>query len=145
MNIPDADAWGEKDSEDLPLVWAYNEFFGKSFSEAKALFSSNALNYQEDLEAMPTEPLNFYAPALAEYITSESARNDDLGASSFLRMVEWLHVSRPEALHPTISTLLLEAALVVAERQDFYGADRKIFGDFSAYILRLKELGANVA
>src|SRR5512145_1265569 len=100
MQIPSRADWGEIDKNDLDAKWAFDTFLGKSFSEAEAMFQSNALYYQEDLQSMPAIPLNFYAPALIKYITSERARGDSDGASSFLRLVIWILKTNRTVLSP---------------------------------------------
>lgn len=131
MPIPSRADWGEIDEDDIELQWTFNEFFGKSFSEAEAMFECNALNYQEDLVPMPAVPFNFYAPALANYITSLRAKGDSDGASSYLEMVLWMFKTRNEIIYPETKEMLLEAARQVANKQEFFGACAEIYGCFA--------------
>lgn len=131
MHIPNISDWGEIDEDDIELQWTFNEFFEKSFSEAEAIFESNALNYQEDLVSMPAAPFNFYAPALVKYITSEKAVGDCCGASSFLSMVSWMFKTRSHIIYPKTKQQLLIAAHHVANNQEFYEADEGVFGCFT--------------
>lgn len=130
MNIPSKDDWGEIDQNDLDAQWAFKQFFGKSLEEADRMSEENALNYQEDLESMPTTAFNFYAPPLANYLISERAAGDADGASSFLRMVIWMFKERSEVIYDEIRELLLRASEHVANRQAFYEADSSIYGEF---------------
>ncbi len=98
MKIPTISDWGRVDQDDLDAAWAFKQFSGKSFEEAEALFQSNALYYQEDLQSMPAKAFNFYAPALAAYLTSERAAGDSDGASSFLHTVIWMLETRHHCL-----------------------------------------------
>lgn len=128
---PSRSDWGKIDPDDLDANWAFKQFFGKSFADAEALFSGNALYYQEDLQSMPEVPFNFYAPALANYLRSPQAAGDSDGASSFLHMLCWMLESRPEVIAPETERMLLDAAQHIAENQGFYDADIDIYGRFS--------------
>jgi hypothetical protein len=91
MTIPTLRDWGEIDKDDLDAQGALKQFLGKSFLDAEALFAENALYYGEDLQSMPTAVFNFYAPALARYLTSDKSRGDCDGASrvSVGRLYAW--------------------------------------------------------
>ena len=128
LNIAD---WGEIDQRDLDAAWAYRQFAGKSFDDAEALFQSNALYYQEDLQSMPAAAFNFYAPALVKYLTSERAAGDSDGASSFLHTIIWMLKTRRSIIATETAKLLLSAADHIAKHQQFYDADVSIYGHFS--------------
>ena len=130
MQIPSRADWGDIDKNDLDAKWAFDTFLGKSFTEAEAMFESNALYYQEDLQSMPAVPFNFYAPAFIKYIISERAKGDSDGASSFLRLVIWLLKSNRKILNPEMERALVSAAEHVAQRQEFYDADVSIYDNF---------------
>jgi hypothetical protein len=130
MQIPSRADWGDIDKNDLDAKWAFDTFLGKSFTEAEAMFESNALYYQEDLQSMPAVPFNFYAPAFVKYIISERAKGDSDGASSFLRLVIWLLKSNRKILNPEMERALVSAAEHVAQRQEFYDADVSIYDNF---------------
>src|SRR5262245_5666719 len=130
MQIPLRADWGDIDKNDLDAKWAFDTFLGKSFTEAEAMFESNALYYQEDLQSMPAVPFNFYAPAFIKYIISERAKGDSDGASSFLRLVIWLLKSNRKILNPEMERALVSAAEHVAQRQEFYDADVSIYDNF---------------
>lgn len=144
MQIPSRADWGDVDKNDLDAKWAFDTFLGKSFTEAEAMFASNALYYQEDLQSMPAVPFNFYAPAFIKYIISERAKGDSDGASSFLHLVIWLLKSNRKILNPEMERALVSAAEHVAQRQEFYDADVSIYDNFVdlyAEIQRLAEGG----
>jgi hypothetical protein len=100
MRVPDRNDWGAIDESDLDAKCAFDQFYGKSADEAEAMFQRNALYYQEDLPSMPAVPFNFYAPQLARYITSERARGDADGASSFLHMVSRVLKTSRHTMYP---------------------------------------------
>ncbi len=131
MKIPSRDDWGDIDQNDLDAQWTFKQFFGKSFDEAEAMFQRNALYYQEDLQSMPATAFNFYAPALADYITSERASGDSDGASSFLHLVVWMFKARRAIMAPDIERLLVSASERISANQQFYEADVDIYGRFS--------------
>jgi hypothetical protein len=140
MQIPTREDWGQVNEADLDAKWAFDTFLGKSFAEAEAMFQENALHYQEDLQSMPRVPFNYYTPALIKYVTSERAKGDSDGASSFLRLIIWLLKSNREVISPGTEQQLLAAAAHVAERQDFYAADASIYDDFRDLYREIQEL-----
>ena len=140
MSQPTRADWGDIDETDLDAQCAFKQFFMKSFSEAEEMFQANALYYQEDLQSMPSAAFNFYAPALAKYITSERARGDSDGASSFLHMVVWMLKTARAAIAPEIETVLLDASRRIAKDQQFYGADVDIYGRFSEVCAEIQDL-----
>jgi hypothetical protein len=141
MNIPSRSDWGEVDEADLDAACALKHFLGKTFEEAEAMFARNALYYQEDLESMPPVAFNFYAPALARYLTSPRAEGDSDGASSYLRMLISVLKTRRELVMPETEKILLRAAVFVASNQAFYQADPNIYGRFADLIAELGDLG----
>ena len=131
MKKPNRADCGSIDSNDLDAEWAFKNFSEKSFDEAKAMFQDNALYYQEGLESMPSKALNFYAPALAEYIISDQAEHDSDGASSFLHMIVRMFKTRHEIISDETKHLLICVSEKVAGNQEFYDADLDIYGEFS--------------
>jgi len=140
MQTPSKIDWGNIDDNDIELLSSFKTFFGTSISEAEAIFQRNALFYQEELQSMPRIPFNFYAPALVNYITSDRARDDSDGASSFLNMVSWMLKSNRNVVEQETALMLLAAAEQVAGRQPFYGADPSIYGSFAELNARIQEL-----
>lgn len=145
MTIPDRADWGEIDENDLDANYAFKQFFGKSRSEAEQMFQRNALHYQEDLQSMPAEPFNFYAPVFAKYILSKNARGDSDGASSFLHLVAWMLKSNPDVMARETKTLLVDVAGRISRNQAFYDADEDIYGNFIEVYLEIKNLAGNCA
>ena len=143
LTIPTKADWGGEPAA-LEAEAAFENFFGKSFEEAEAMFQANALRYQEDLIYMPAAAFNFYAPAFAAYVTSEQAEFDSDGASTFLGLVDYMLRESPGVLAASTLKLLVDAAGVVAHRPEFYDADEGIYGSFPLRyerILRLAEGG----
>jgi hypothetical protein len=138
--IPTRSDWGEIPANDLDARDAFRSFFGKSFAEAEALFAKNALYYQEELQAMPAIPFNFYAPAFAQYVVSDRARNDSDGGSSYLDLVIWILQTRSQEVAAETKEMLVRAAEQVASNQDFYDADVDIYGRFSDLWARIRAL-----
>jgi hypothetical protein len=140
MEIPSRDDWGPINENDLDAKWAFETFLGKSFAEAEAMFERNALYYQEDLQSMPHVPFNYYAPAFIKYVTSDRAKGDSDGASSFLGLLLWLLKSNRAVMTPQTEQALVAAAERVAGRQAFYEADPDIYGDFADLYKEILEL-----
>jgi hypothetical protein len=137
---PTRSDWGEVDPGDLDAQWALEQFLGKSFADAEELFATNALYYGEALESMPAVPFNFYARALAQYLTSDKARGDADGASSFLHMLAWMLETRPEIIAADTKVKLMTAAEHVAGNQAFYEASVSIYKRFPEHLNRIKRL-----
>lgn len=142
MRTPSEADWGEVDERDLDAACAYEQFLGKSFAEAQAMFQRNALYYQEDLPSMPRIPFNYYAPAFASYLMSEVAEGDSDGSSALLDLVAWLLESRSDLPDPDTRAVLLQAAEHVASRQSFYEADVGIYGNFPERFERIVRLAS---
>ena len=131
MKIPNKSEWGTIEKGNLDAEWAFKQFSGKSLEDAEEMFRENALYYQEDLISMPSIAFNCYAPVFAKYILSDHSESDSDGASSFLHMViELLQANRFLATPETIE-ILLDAAKIVSNRQEYYDADVDIYGEFS--------------
>ena len=142
MDLPGLIDWGNIDEDDIRLQSTFDEFFGKSFSEAIAMFEYNALFYYEDLIPMPTVPFNFYAPAFVAYITSEAARGDAAGASCFLTMVLWMFETRSEIIFPETKRQFLDTAKAISSNQDFF-CDKvalSVYGRFTDRALEIEKL-----
>lgn len=140
MSPPTRDDWGEVDPSDLDSEWALEQFLGKSFADAEALFATNALYFGEALQSMPPIPFNFYARALAQYLTSEKARGDADGASSFLHTFAWILETRPEIVDPETKAMLMSTAEHVAAHQAFYEASVSIYKRFPERLNRIRRL-----
>ena len=143
MNPPTQADWGDIDKSDLDVQWAFKQFFQKSFAEAEVMFQANALYYQEDLQSMPSAAFNFYAPALAKYITSERAGGDSDGASSFLHLVVWMLKTERDTMVPETEEILVGASHQIAKNQRFYDADVDIYGRFSDLYAEIRDLAKN--
>ena len=131
MKIPTKHEWGSIEKNNLDTEWAYKQFAGKSLDDAEKMFRENALYYQEDLISMPSIAFNCYAPVFAKYILSDYAESDSDGASSFLHMIiELLQANRSLAAPETVK-VLLDAAKIVSNKQNYYDADIDIYGEFS--------------
>lgn len=122
------------------MQYAFKNFFGKTTKQAEELFEENALYYQEDLLSMPSIPFNYYVPPFTKYITSERARGDSDGASSFLHLIIELLASENSPADEKTMAILLTTAKTVAGKQDYYEADPDIYGDFSAFYTKILTL-----
>jgi hypothetical protein len=143
MQIPSLADWGDIDHADPDAKWAFDTFLGKSLAEAEAMFERNALYYQEGLQSMPKVPFNFYAHAFVKYITSDRARGDSDGASSFLYLIFWLLKSNRTIMHPETEKALLGAASQISQLQEFYAADPDIYGTFAERYAEIEQLAAH--
>ncbi len=133
MEVPtEADWRSDPDDPDLinlDAAWAYKNFRGKTFDEAVRLFEDNALHYQEDLSYMPGRVFGFYLRAFIAYLISDAARDDADAASCFFSLIRF------KAEHDRAKIVPLWAEIepvlrVLAEHQDDFGAEWKIYGSF---------------
>jgi len=139
MNSPNQVEWGKIDKNSLDENCAYEQFYTKSFNESVAMFERNALYYQEDLTYMPTKPFNFYVKAFVKYILSDKAKGDSDGASSFLSMVEWKLKTEIDIIPNDIEQLLISTSKEISNNQQFYEADKDIYGDFLKKYDKIKQ------
>ena len=138
MNIPDEKDW-ENWNDDLDTRCAFEQFGGKSISEAVELFVENALYYQEDLQWMPKLPFQYYVHAYKEYLLSDRAPRDSDAASCYLRLIKLRLETDPEFVVEIFDSLL-PSVRHVAENQDFYDAHMDIYGDFLVLLTEIMAL-----
>lgn len=138
MNIPAEKDW-ENWNEDLDTRCAFEQFGGKSISEAVDLFVENALYYQEDLQWMPKIPFQYYIHAYKEYLLSPKAAEDSDAASCYLRLIKLKLETDPESVREIFDSLLPSIRHVV-DNQGFYDADIEIYGDFKDLFKKIKAL-----
>ena len=131
MQIPTKNDWGKISAIDIERQYAFDLFIGKSIAQALDMCKLHSHSYQEQLQSMPKVPFNFYAPVLANYIISPSAKGDSDGANAFLDMVAWMLETQRSLINPDTETLLRSAAKQVSENQDFYEASPDIYGTFN--------------
>lgn len=84
MTIPTKQNWMTEYPECLDYKSARKSFLGLSQEQAYKLFSYHALYYQEELNAMPLIPFEYYLRPLLDYLLSNDSKEDCDGASSFL-------------------------------------------------------------
>jgi len=115
---------------DLDQHSAFKTFGGKSHDEAFRLFCQNALRHQEAVFWMPDRCFGYYVLAYVSYLDSELSAGDSDGANAFFSLVKFRHAlirrGRPEVRQEIIRSLRRLAGL-----QDWYDADREIYGDFA--------------
>jgi len=131
--------WGVIAENDIEREHAFNMFIGKSEEEAMDMCLQNAQNYQDELQAMPFIPFNFYAPILAKYIISSDAKEDSDGASSYLSMVAWMLKTQESIIRKETKDLLITSAEFVSKNQSFYDASFEIYGDFQDKYMEIKK------
>jgi len=140
MKIPNKSDWGVIEKNNLDAECAFKQFAGKSLEDAEKMFRENALYYQEDLISMPSVAFNCYAPVFSKYILSDHAESDSDGASSFLHMIiELLQANRSLATQDTVK-VLLDAAIVVSNKQISTMQTLIFMGIFLSYTMKLSLL-----
>jgi len=129
MTIPTEDDW-KSEPWCLDIQYAYKHFFGKSLVEAFALFVENSLYYEEDVMFMPKVCFRYYLHAYMSYLLSPSSSCDSGGACSFFGLVECRLVDIQSSDSGLVGRVL-EVLHRLRENQEFYGADKKIYGSFT--------------
>lgn len=127
--IPSIKEWSDDTLEDLDDKWAFKELFGKNKKEAMKQLRFNSSSYIENLGAMPSVVFYFYFKVLVEYLLSDDSR-DDLGAASGIYRLIKYDMQSNQNKSAWLSSYLPFILRKIAERQEFYGADIDIFGDF---------------
>ena len=89
---------------------------------------------------MPAAAFNYYAPALAAYLTSENAMGDSDGASSFLHTLIWTLETRPDVMIPETRNALMSAAEHIARNQVYFDAESGIYGSFAELLAEIQTL-----
>jgi hypothetical protein len=154
MDIPTEKEWldwpedGQRPDE-LDEAYAREQFAGKSFEEALAMFHSReVLMCSEDISYMPPIPFRYYILVFKAYVLELGKReieerdvpdNPWGAASSFLILVETKLRAEINFIAPIMDDLL-PAVEFVAMNQDKYFATRDIYGDFRDQLTRIKKL-----
>lgn len=134
---------------DLDEAYAREQFAGKSFEDALAMFRErDVLMCSEDISYMPPVPFRYYMIVFKEYVLELGKRDveerdlvdDPWGAaSSFLQLIERKLRSEINVIAPIMGDLL-PAAEFVAMNQGRYFATTDIYGDFREQFARIKTL-----
>ena len=109
---------------------AYEYFNKKSLAEAVALFVDNAICYQEDIMFMPLPCFRYYVRAYIDYLLSDASKDDSDAANCFFGIVEF---RRDDILTSgdELRGLILDVLRHIGAGQEWYDADRGIYGDFA--------------
>ena len=110
--------------------WYTYDHFGKiTIQQAQKKIKKSALYYSEDFLWMPIEPFQYYISAYINYLESDDSEYDSDGASSYIRLIEFMCEHHSEFIRP-IKEDILNSVKMVSQRQSFYDADISIYGDF---------------
>ena len=93
------------------------------------LFKEDAICYQENVMFMPEACFPFYTGAYMRYLLSDDSEGDCDGASCFFALVEFrvAETSSDRRLAAEVNEVLDH----LVGRQDWYKADRSIYGNFA--------------
>ena len=107
---------------------AYEHFAGKSLEQSVRLFEVNAIVHQEDVMFMPRACFSFYVKAYVAYLLSEASKGDSDAANCFFGLVDFR--SAEIRLDSSTRSMIVHALRYLAERQDWFGAEVSIYGNF---------------
>lgn len=138
MIIPTDDDWGNW-KDDIDTSSAYKTFAGKKYDEFLDKFKNNPIEMADELRFMPSKPFQYYIFSFENYIRNDKAKKDADAASCFLRLIEEKLINQPEFILPIFDELF-EVLIYVADHQDYYDADKDIYGDFQEMILNIKKI-----
>jgi hypothetical protein len=136
--IPGKSEW-EGFEADLDVRNAYKLLFGKSVSEATQYFGDvKSIQRADELLFMPRKAFQYYIFAFAEYLKLEKAAGDSDSASPFLRLL----INREKRDQGSVAQIYMKLAPVVdfvSAHQDYFEADKDIYGDFRELAIRIRE------
>lgn len=127
--IPGIKEWPPESLLEEDDEWAFKELFGKDKEEAIKQLKFNSSSYTENLGSMPDTAFRFYFKVLVEYLLSEDSRDDPGAADGMFGLIRY-DIKSGQNKSMGLSSYLPLILRKVAERQEFYGADIDIFGDF---------------
>jgi len=128
MTIPSKDDWVFHPL-DPDAAEAYQNFYGKTLTEAFALFEENALYYQEDIMFMPVNCFRYYVHSYIDYLLSDLSKGNSDGANCFFGIVE----IRNEDIKSSSQELrdrIREVLQHLGARQNWFEALPEVYGDF---------------
>jgi hypothetical protein len=136
QSVPDND---DRPSEDdwrsetwcLDARNAYEHLSGRTREQAVELFTDNASRYSEDVMFMPVACFPYYMHAYLDYLESEASRGNAGAAASLFGLVEVRHEDFAAA-DDSLQHRVLAVLDRLVQRQQWYGADPEIWGDFAA-------------
>ena len=143
MRIPTEVDW-RSEPWGIDTPYAYEHFFGKGRAEAFALFVENAMLYQEDVMFMPLACFKYYLHPYMDYLLSDESAGDSDGASCFFGIVEIrsrdIYVGGED-----LRRRVTEVLGCLRNRQQWYNAEPKIYGEFSVMAEKAMTLIARCA
>jgi len=129
--IPTSVDWGPVE-DDLDAADAYRNFAGRSNADVQSLFAADVLARAQDLRFMPSAPFRYYMKGFCDFVLSESygqSRPWEVAEAFFSVAKSWV-----ESDVAALAYLSQEVEKVLAKlvsKQNDYGADPDIFGNFS--------------
>ncbi len=137
MQVPDEADWTTDLSEmGLDEKYAFDHFHGKTMAEAIRLFEENSLHYQEDLHYLPPRIFAYYLKAFISYLLSDASKADSDGANCFISLIDLKAEHEPEILGSSWPEIEPVLDRLVRRQDDFFEADRAIYGDFRRGFIR---------
>lgn len=128
IKVPDRKDWGNT-RVDSHLDAAYRLYAGKSVEDATPYFVSDPFQQAQALRYATQAVFDYYVFCFSEYLTKpESAGKSDM-ASVFMNLLVEMSEKDPQALAQVYRSLG-PSVKAISERQEFYDADRDIYGSF---------------
>lgn len=142
--IPRQEHWGNLPADDLDVLAAYKDFFGKTNQEMEQSFANCVIEMADSLRWMPPVPFRYYLKGFADFILGSKFHESDApdAASSFLRLIEEKVRRQPDFIAPIMEEILPVVAHL-ANNQSAFQADPDIYGDFSEKGRIIEELWGN--
>ena len=130
--VPDATDWSavKNNLDNLEVDHLRSLFFGKTVDEVQEYFGdTKSIERSGELLFAPRRVFQYYVHAFANFMHSSAAKGDPDSASPFLSLLEAREERDPGSVSEIYSTLIATITFV-SERQDYFDADIKIYGDF---------------
>lgn len=130
MDVPAEKEWGNY-WQDLDREYAHRIFAGKTIKEVQPDFRRNVIERTDELRFMPAVPFRYYIIAFKDFIMCGGFDKLDASdaAACFLGLIGEKLRKNPGMVMPVMDDLL-PALEYIAEHQDAFEADIKIYGDF---------------
>jgi len=138
MSVPGRTEWLGYEA-DLDSKWAHGLYFGKKTSEVLEHFEGGlGIERASELAFLPRKVFQYYVFAFVEYLRSPAAAGDSDAASPFLHLLLERERQDPGSVAEIYAELDPHVEFVAAH-QEYFDADRDIYGDFTQHAAAIRK------
>ncbi|MGI0117473.1 hypothetical protein [Zooshikella sp. RANM57] len=134
MTPPTESEWKEI-AFDIPAIFAFHEFYGKTHDEAIEAIYKNPVERAFDLGHMAKKPFQYYMLAYQDYVLANKFKPDNEKASyaCFFAIFCSIAEHKPDYLQPILSKVI-KLVTYIANNQQALNLTDEAFGDFSGLL-----------